>query len=410
MSVKIVLLKKKDLGDGPYPLTIRISKDRKSSYIFVGQKVLESKWDPSNQRVKKSHPNSARLNNLLLQKLAEANDKLLELEANRPEITAKKVRQGLKSKTGATFFKQAEIYLAGLKQSGKYNQESADKPRVNRFKEFLDGEDIQFNDITPTLLKRFQSYLKKPYKKGEKTITRGDRTVVNHLVVIRSICNQAIKGEFVDSKFYPFGQDKIQIKFPESSKIGLLPEEVKQIEELALSPDSYLNHARNIWLFSFYFAGMRVSDILRLTWADFQNDRLYYSMGKNAKAGSLKIPDKAIKIISQYKDRESKNDLVFPELEILDSLTDKYHVQRKISYAVKKLDEHLPKVAELAGVNKKLTMHIARHTFGNISGDKIPIQMLQKLYRHTSITTTIGYQANFIHKDADEALDAVIGF
>ena len=61
-------------------------------------------------------------------------------------------------------------------------------------------------------------------------------------------------------------------------------------------------------------------------------------------------------------------------------------------------------------LTKKLTMHIARHTFGNISGDKIPIQMLQKLYRHTSITTTIGYQANFIHKDADEALDAVIGF
>ena len=32
--------------------------------------------------------------------------------------------------------------------------------------------------------------------------------------------------------------------------------------------------------------------------------------------------------------------------------------------------------------------------------------MLQKLYRHSDIKTTIGYQAN---KDADEALDAVIG-
>jgi hypothetical protein len=55
-------------------------------------------------------------------------------------------------------------------------------------------------------------------------------------------------------------------------------------------------------------------------------------------------------------------------------------------------------------------MHIARHTFGNISGDKIPIQMLQKLYRHSDIKTTMGYQANFIHKDADDALDAVISF
>jgi integrase/recombinase XerD len=55
-------------------------------------------------------------------------------------------------------------------------------------------------------------------------------------------------------------------------------------------------------------------------------------------------------------------------------------------------------------------MHIARHTFGNISGDKIPIQMLQKLYRHSSVTTTINYQANFMHKDTDDALYKVIDF
>lgn len=35
--------------------------------------------------------------------------------------------------------------------------------------------------------------------------------------------------------------------------------------------------------------------------------------------------------------------------------------------------------------------------------------MLQKLYSHTDIKTTIGYQASFIHKDVDEALEAVIG-
>lgn len=55
-------------------------------------------------------------------------------------------------------------------------------------------------------------------------------------------------------------------------------------------------------------------------------------------------------------------------------------------------------------------MHIARHSFGNISGDRIPIQMLQKLYRHSSITTTIQYQSNFIQKDADDALDKVVNF
>jgi len=53
-------------------------------------------------------------------------------------------------------------------------------------------------------------------------------------------------------------------------------------------------------------------------------------------------------------------------------------------------------------------MNIARHTFGSLSGDKIPIQMLQKLYRHTVFTTTINFQKAFIFKDADDALNAVL--
>ena len=67
-------------------------------------------------------------------------------------------------------------------------------------------------------------------------------------------------------------------------------------------------------------------------------------------------------------------------------------------------------MASKAGIDKKLSMHIARHSFGNISGDKIPIQMLQKLYRHSSVTTTILYQSNFMQRDTDEALDMVINF
>jgi len=34
----------------------------------------------------------------------------------------------------------------------------------------------------------------------------------------------------------------------------------------------------------------------------------------------------------------------------------------------------------------------------------------QKLYRHSSVTTTIRYQANFIHQDTDAALDKGINY
>lgn len=39
--------------------------------------------------------------------------------------------------------------------------------------------------------------------------------------MIRTIYNRAIKMGLVDRKLYPFGYDKIRIKFPETEKIGL---------------------------------------------------------------------------------------------------------------------------------------------------------------------------------------------
>ncbi|MFT3932176.1 MAG: tyrosine-type recombinase/integrase [Chitinophagaceae bacterium] len=102
--------------------------------------------------------------------------------------------------------------------------------------------------------------------------------------------------------------------------------------------------------------------------------------------------------------------LVFPELQGVD-FTNEFITKRSIAFKVSAIDKILRlHVAPKAEINAPLTMHIARHTFASIAGDKIPIQMLQKLYRHSSITTTIGYQTNFIHKDADNALDSVLSF
>jgi site-specific recombinase XerD len=134
-------------------------------------------------------------------------------------------------------------------------------------------------------------------------------------------------------------------------------------------------------------------------------------MGKNKKGGSLKLPAKAFVIVKGYeKEKQGKDDFIFPDLKRLEDITDTFKMQRTIAFTASRLDKFLRKyVAPAAGIEKPLTMHIARHTFGNISGDRIPIQMLQKLYRHSSITTTIGYQSNFINKDTDDALISVVG-
>ncbi|MEL6304546.1 MAG: tyrosine-type recombinase/integrase, partial [Bacteroidota bacterium] len=105
----------------------------------------------------------------------------------------------------------------------------------------------------------------------------------------------------------------------------------------------------------------------------------------------------------------NENNLVFPELRNID-LENIRVLKTRIKTVTRNFNRHLKKIAKQVGIEKNLSMHIARHSFGNISGDTIPLQTLQKLYRHSSITTTMNYQANFISKNEDEALDMVVSF
>lgn len=348
-SIKLILRNKQN-NDGTFSIAIQILKNRKASLIHVGHSVKFDDWDAKNQRVKKSHPNSVRLNNLLLKKVAEANDKLIETETKEEDYSSNVIKKRIRPNEGISFFDQAKIFTDNLQKNGKFNRYTTDIGRIKIFREFLKGHDITFPEITVNLLNQFRAWLKstrKVSKKLKKPIS--ERTIVNYLLLIRTIYNQAAKNHIIDKKNYPFGKEKIALKFPDSLKVGLSREEVKTLEEIELS--GYQNHARNVWLVSFYFAGMRLSDVMRLKWSDFQDERIHYTMTKNLKAGSLKIPEKALAIIEKYSDDEPKHGFIFPELKVLDEL-DPYEVQRKISYAGKRLDKALKEILKKADIKR----------------------------------------------------------
>ena len=129
-SVKIILwtAEKDRKNDGTFPLAIRITKDRKSRYVFTGQYILEKDWDKGQSRVRKSHPNSARLNNLLLTKLAEANNTVLELDTNNEYASSKEIKNRIK-KTGnnVSFFDVAKQRIDDYKKKGTFSVSNADQ-------------------------------------------------------------------------------------------------------------------------------------------------------------------------------------------------------------------------------------------------------------------------------------------
>ncbi|WP_339894917.1 site-specific integrase [uncultured Algibacter sp.] len=401
-NAKIVLRKKQN-KNGLYPLAIRISKNRRSNYHYIGHYIELEYWDEKNIRVRKSHPNAVNLNNLLVKKLSEASKMLMDLQAEKQDLSSIRIKEKLyKNSKSSSFSEISKAFLDELEANKKLARYYADKVRVNHVLNFSKSNQLSFQEIDEQFLRNFKTHLR-------TKIGLSERSIVNNLVVIRTIYNRAIKLGIVDRKLYPFGSDRIQIKFPESQKIGLNKEELIALESVKSLTENEI-HARNIWLFSFYFAGIRVADVLKIRWSDISDNRLNYRMNKNSKLLSLKIPEKAFPILEQYSiNKLDDNDFIFPEMKMV-NLRESKDVFRKVNAATTMLNKYLARVAEKAEINKKVTMHIARHSFGNISEDKIPIKMLQKLYRHSSITTTINYQANFMHKDADDALDSVINF
>ncbi|KKN45242.1 hypothetical protein LCGC14_0684930 [marine sediment metagenome] len=285
MATIQVVLRKKPNSAGLLPLAIRVTKDRKSSFLYIGQYIDEKFWDSKYNRIKKSHPNSNRLNKLLAKKLSEANDKLIDSDAEGIGQSAKKIKKKIVGKTKMNFFDASEIFLENLLKRNKFNQHYNQEKRLDIFKAFLKRKELLFADLDVTLLRGFEAYLLYQRKVAA-------RTAINYLMLIRTIYNFARKEFHVDDKNYPFGKGKIQIKFPETEKIGLNREEV-QLLETATDLTTAQMHAVNIWLTSFYFAGIRVGDVLKLKCTDFKDDRLYYRMGKNKKLVSLAGPEKA---------------------------------------------------------------------------------------------------------------------
>ena len=400
--IKPVIRNSKRKRNGNLPIELRITIKRYAHFVSIGVDIDEKYWDNDKNRLKKSYPNSARTNNLISHYIAKAEDYLVEMQTKKVSPNIRELRTIVfnKNKTKYSLSECAKEYLNDLELGQKYSRLSTEKPRVKKILEYY-NVNLGFSQITEISLNKFKLILKSKYKNS-------DRTIVNHLILIRSLYNRAIKSGVANANEYPFGERGMSIKMPESQKIGLDRTEVEIIENYSPKPFSTMWHARNFFLFSFYVAGARISDVLNMQWSNIKKDRLYYVMGKNKKVVSIKLADKALAIIELYKKkRKAGENYVFPELNnCIDG--DERDMIRKINTATKKFNKWLAKMATELEIDKKITCHVARHTFGNLSGDKIPIQMLQKLYRHSSITTTVNYQQAFMNKETDDALDKVL--
>ncbi len=386
-------------GSNEKNLLLRITVKRKHIRLKLMYSVLPSQFNTNgrgSKYIRAAHPEHARINNYISKMILLAKDVVTKLETEGKSVSLQAIRAKVLQPKSTDFFLFAQRFLDEQKKQGNAGNYKKYRTVINSLKEFHASNQLFFDELNQDFLFRYESFLRK--KDSAQT------TIHSYLGRIRSLFNKAIRAGVIDRSIDPFSNYKLQQGSVEKERLS--EDEITKIEKLNLPKDNLLWHVRNAFLFSFYNAGIRISDILLLTWDNVQNGRLNYKMYKTDRFHSLKLKEKPLHILEQYKGTNSTH--IFPFLSERYDYSDPMFLHDKIVSRTALINRYLKRIGLLAGINKKITTHTARHSFADIARQKTDnIYNLSKTLGHSSIKVTEAYLASFDENAVDDTLDSM---
>lgn len=396
-TVSIVFRKDKLNKSGKAPVHFRIIKDRKINYISSGILLLVNEWDEKNKKVKKSHANSARFNSFLANKFTELQDQVFEHLTVSKSATTRQLKNKIYGLKPLEVFPFAQEVLDKYKRQGQIASHDRCNVIINKLKAHVNEAPICFQDLTPEFLEAYEKHLRVDKKNSTNTIH-------SNFKFIRQLFNEAINKELLESTFYPF--NKFKIKTEKTQRSYLTEDELMAIEEADCSEGVKVELHRDMFVFAAYSGGLRVSDVLKLKWKNVDNTHINLTIKKTGGQLSIKLPEKALKIIEKYKPKKvEKDNYIFPMLPNGLKEDDYVLLDNEISGSTAYINKNLKKVAEIAEISKPLSFHISRHTWATRALRKgISIDKVSKLMGHAAIKETQIY-AKIVSEELDKAMD-----
>lgn len=404
-------------------------------------------FEAKNQKwIRSKEPQYKKLNETLSDELTNARQVYSDLKKEgraTSENIASKINYVEKT---FSFFKFADDFAQETFDAGDYNTYKKYNTFLNKLKFFVNGrkpdelikykgkelqevlskfkKDLKFDEITLAFLNKFKAFLQKQPNSRNPKLTLHPNTISKQLDQFASLYNKGIKNlreEGLKIDYNPFND--FEHTTTPTTKEKLSYEEIRTIQALKLDQGTMLWHCRNYFLFAFYCAGIRAGDLIQLRQSDIEEGRLEYKMGKNERQKSIRLLPEALDILNLYMNLDKPNtNYIFPLLDnnatyaIATTQEEKEQlpaqVKKKLLQQVNSknslINNYLQDIAKLAGINKKLTFHIARHSFANIARQKkANVYDISKALGHSSIKITETYLSNFDTISQDETMDKV---
>lgn len=372
-KVMFVIRRNQVNRDGKCSIVIRITVngeyERLNSTLSIEPELWDSKAAKAIGRTQKILDFNKRIDEIryVLQ------DHYYELQKTHGYVTAEMVKNaymGITAKAESLMpiydeFLAETKKMVGINRSDKtYQKYERCKRRVVEFmKEKYNRTDIPLRELKPKFLTDFSVFLATKYKCRQNTVYK-------FLQLLRMVIIKAQRDgiSFPDPYLsYKMTQEKVDRGY-------LSEDEVIAIATKEISIPR-LDQVRDVFIFACY-TGLAYSDLAQLRAENIKkmfDGKLWIVTHRQKTKTNVNVPllPMAEKILRKYEGKYLDGEL----LPILSN---------------QKTNAYLKEIADICGIEKNLTFHLARHTFATTMtlGKGVPIESVSKMLGHTNIQTT----------------------
>ena len=362
----------------------------------TGISVKSSQWDKEKERIK-GRTTEALNTNLQLDNIAsglqsifrriEMSD-VVSLERIKSEFLGKKEEidtlMQLFEKHNGDVAKQIGVSV-GKATLQKYNV------CKRHFSEFLEKQykrsDLKLTELTYVVIREFDLYLRTEVGQNPNTATKTMKTFKT-ITLLGQKMGVLLHDPFMNHRFHI---EPVNRGFLTDEEILLIANKDLSISRLEL--------VRDIFIFS-CFTGLAYIDVSNLTPDHIvtlgDKQWIMTQRQKTSVETNVLLLDIPKAIIAKYGGKTYRNGRLFPML------------------TNQKTNSYLKEIADICGIKKNLTFHLARHTFATMSLSKgVPMESVSKMLGHTNIRTTQIYARitnKKIEHDMEELADKLDKF
>jgi site-specific recombinase XerD len=256
---------------------------------------------------------------------------------------------------------------------------------LNRFLDFAKVDSPA--DITESMMREYRVFLNRhparEAKKGQSTETLTKHTQNYHLIALRAFFKY-IRKRGVEG----YDPERIELAKTQSRELDLISE--KELENLLSAPDlSTIAGLRDKAILELFFStGLRVSELCSLDRdLDLKGGEISVR-GKGGKIRVVFVSGQAMASVKKYID----NRVDIDEAMFIDH-SPRAHArmvkEESIRLTPRSVERIVQKYAMVAGIAKKCTPHVIRHSFAtDLLYNGADLRTVQMMLGHASIATT----------------------